>query len=244
MEEEERISNDNHKIAIGSMFDNIAGRYDFLNHLLSFGIDRMWRSAAISWLSGRYISPLILDVAAGTGDLSIASLKLDPLHVSGIDISEKMIEKGKAKILRKGLNNRIDLKYGDSETIPFNDNTFDISMSAFGVRNFTDVFLGLSEMKRVLKNEGTIMVLEFSKPLRFPFRQLYFLYFTKLLPFIGSLFSKNRKAYQYLPDSVMKFPDNEKFMDMLESVGFNDVSQKRMTWGIVSVYTGIKRDTQ
>ncbi len=244
MEEKNDIAQNKHKAAMGSMFDNIAVRYDFLNHLLSFGIDRIWRAKAIRMLYGRYSKPCIIDVASGTGDLSIASLKLDPLYVTGIDISEKMLEQGKAKIKQKELSNKIKLINGDSENIPFSDNEFDIVMAAFGVRNFYDPHRGLTEMKRVLKKNGTIMVLEFSRPAQFPFKQLYFFYFKKLLPVIGRLFSKNKTAYRYLPDSVMQFPENEQFIGLLEVVGFNDVRQKRMTGGIVSVYTGIKKEAQ
>jgi len=149
----------NDKNAIGSMFDDIANRYDFLNHLLSFGIDRIWRAKAVRLLSGKYKNPLVIDVAAGTGDLSIASLRLDPLHVTGIDVSEKMLEKGRAKINKKGLRGKIELVHGDSENIHYSDNTFNIAMTSFGVRNFSDPRKGLTEMKRVLKNSGMIMVL-------------------------------------------------------------------------------------
>jgi demethylmenaquinone methyltransferase/2-methoxy-6-polyprenyl-1,4-benzoquinol methylase len=244
MEEKNDIAQNKHKAAMGSMFDNIAVRYDFLNHLLSFGIDRIWRAKAIRMLYGRYSKPCIIDVAAGTGELSVISMRLDPMHVKGIDISEKMLERGKTKIIRKGFNDKIELLYGDSENIPFNENTFDIAMAAFGVRNFSDTRRGLSEMKRVLRTNGTIMVLEFSKPVKFPFKQLYFLYFTRLLPVIGRVFSRNTVAYRYLPESVMQFLDNEQFISLLGELGFSDISQKRMTGGIVSVYTGIKKAEQ
>ena len=232
------------KCAVGSMFDNIAGRYDFLNHLLSFGIDRIWRAKAVRLLCGKYKNPLVLDVATGTADLAIAAMKLDPLRAKGIDISKKMLDEGRAKIANKGISGKIELILADAENIPFNNDTFDIAMTAFGVRNFSDPQKGLSEMNRVLKNNGMIMVLEFSRPAQFPFKQLYFFYFTKLLPVIGRIFSKNRTAYKYLPDSVMQFPENEQFVEFLESVEFTDVSQKRMTGGIASVYTGIKKEAQ
>jgi demethylmenaquinone methyltransferase/2-methoxy-6-polyprenyl-1,4-benzoquinol methylase len=228
------------KNGVASMFDSIAWRYDFLNHLLSFGIDRRWRKKAINVLSGKYTNPEILDVATGTGDLAIAALKLNPLHITGIDISRKMIEKGREKIARRGLEDRIEIMEGDSEKLSFGNNVFDVAMVAFGVRNFSDPLKGLNEMCRILRNRGTVMVLEFSKPVRFPFRQVYSFYFRNILPFIGRLFSKDRNAYSYLPESVMQFPDNERFISLLESAGFTNVSQKKLTGGIASIYTGIK----
>ena len=234
------IISDDKKSSVGSMFDSIAWRYDFLNHLLSFGIDRRWRKKAINVLSGKYTNPEILDVATGTGDLAVAALKLNPLHITGIDISRKMIEKGREKIARRGLADRIEIMEGDSEKLSFGDNVFDVAMVAFGVRNFSDPLKGLNEMCRILRNRGTVMVLEFSKPVRFPFRQVYSFYFRNILPFIGRLLSKDRNAYSYLPESVMQFPDNERFISLLESAGFTNVRQKKLTGGIASIYTGIK----
>jgi demethylmenaquinone methyltransferase/2-methoxy-6-polyprenyl-1,4-benzoquinol methylase len=232
------------KSAIGSMFDDIAFRYDFLNHLLSFGIDRIWRRKAIAVISEAHRNPRILDIATGTADLAIAAMKLDPLHITGIDISPKMIESGKEKIQKKGFTEKIDIIEGDSENIPFGDRTFDVAMVAFGVRNFSDRMKGLSEMNRVLNEKGMIMVLEFSRPEHFPFRQLYHFYFRIILPVIGRLISRNRIAYSYLPDSVMQFPDDEQFMDLLRSTGFLRVSQRKLTGGVASIYTGIKTETQ
>jgi demethylmenaquinone methyltransferase/2-methoxy-6-polyprenyl-1,4-benzoquinol methylase len=232
------------KKAVVSMFDNIAFRYDFLNHLLSFGIDRTWRRKAIEVIGETHMHPLILDVATGTGDLAVAAMKLDPVHITGIDVSIKMIEKGKKKINNHGLNDTIELIPGDSENILFNDNNFDVAMVAFGVRNFTDPLKGLSEMKRVIRDGGLIMVLEFSKPASFPFRQIFGFYFLKILPLIGKLFSKNRSAYRYLPESVMQFPDNEKFMELLREAGFAGVKQKKLTFGVASIYTGFKLEMQ
>ncbi len=222
------------------MFDSIAFRYDFLNHFLSFGTDRRWRKIAIRIISGRYSGPKILDVATGTGDLAIAALKLDPAHITGIDISEKMLEIGKEKIRVRCLSDIIDLQHGDSEMIPYSDNSFEIAMVAFGVRNFSDPLKGLNEMNRVLKPGGTILVLEFSKPSRFPFKQIYSFYFLSILPLMGRIFSNNRKAYRYLPDSVMQFPDNERFIELLTNAGFHGINQKRLTGGIASIYTGLK----
>jgi demethylmenaquinone methyltransferase/2-methoxy-6-polyprenyl-1,4-benzoquinol methylase len=217
--------NEDKKAAVESMFDSIAWRYDFLNHFLSFGIDRLWRRRAIKIISGYYKKPHILDVATGTGDLAIAAIKLNPVRITGIDISMKMLAIGKEKIERKGYSGIIELTQGDSENIPLNDDLFDVAMVAFGVRNFSDPMRGLSEMKRVIKQKGMIMVLEFSKPTGFPF-------------------SKDKSAYRYLPESVMKFPDNEEFLKLLAITGFSDTRQIKLTGGIASIYTGIKIATQ
>jgi demethylmenaquinone methyltransferase/2-methoxy-6-polyprenyl-1,4-benzoquinol methylase len=230
--------------AVESMFDSIAWRYDFLNHFLSFGIDRLWRKRAIKIISKSYKNPHILDVATGTGDLAIAAMKLNPIKIAGIDVSQKMLEIGKKKIDRKGLSGKIELMSGDSEKIPFGDSVFDVAMVAFGVRNFADPLIGLLEMKRVIRNGGMIMVLEFSKPSRFPFRPVYNFYFRNILPFFGKLFSKDKSAYRYLPDSVMKFPDNEEFLKLLVLAGFSVTKQVKLTGGVASIYTGIKLSTQ
>jgi demethylmenaquinone methyltransferase / 2-methoxy-6-polyprenyl-1,4-benzoquinol methylase len=222
------------------MFDSIAWRYDFLNHFLSLSTDKIWRRKAVRTVAGIIEKPLILDVATGTGDLAIEALKLDPVAIKGIDISEKMLEFGRKKLQAKGLDGRIELMSGDSENIPFQDGSFDIAMVAFGVRNFADPLKGLSEMHRVLKSNGVIMVLEFSKPVRFPIRNLYNLYFRRILPFIGRFFSKDRSAYTYLPESVMKFPDNEAFLSLLHKAGFSETVQSRLSGGIASIYTGKK----
>jgi demethylmenaquinone methyltransferase/2-methoxy-6-polyprenyl-1,4-benzoquinol methylase len=236
--------NEDKKAAVESMFDSIAWRYDFLNHFLSFGIDRLWRRRAIKIISGYYKKPHILDVATGTGDLAIAAIKLNPVRITGIDISMKMLAIGKEKIERKGYSDIIELTQGNSENIPLNDDLFDVAMVAFGVRNFSDPMRGLSEMKRVIKQKGMIMVLEFSKPTGFPFRLIYNFYFRNILPFFGRLFSKDKSAYRYLPESVMKFPDNEEFLKLLAITGFSDTRQIKLTGGIASIYTGIKIATQ
>jgi demethylmenaquinone methyltransferase/2-methoxy-6-polyprenyl-1,4-benzoquinol methylase len=221
------------------MFDSIAWRYDFLNHFLSFGIDRLWRKKTIRIISEYKKCPDILDVATGTADLAIAALKIHPKSVKGIDISEKMLETGKKKLLEKGLSDKVELLKADSENIPFADGSFDVAMAAFGVRNFADPLKGLSEMRRVLKNNGLVMVLEFSKPTGFPFRNIYNFYFRNILPIFGRMFSKNRNAYNYLPESVMKFPDNEEFLEILMKAGFTQTRQVKLTGGIASIYTGI-----
>jgi demethylmenaquinone methyltransferase / 2-methoxy-6-polyprenyl-1,4-benzoquinol methylase len=232
------------KAKVTSMFDSIAHRYDFLNHFLSLGIDRSWRRKAIQIISESYKNPEILDVAAGTGDLSIAAIKLDPKHITGIDISVNMIEEGREKIRRKGLSERIELIDADSENIPFNDDRFDVAMVAFGVRNFADPAKGLSEMRRIVRPGGMVLVLEFSKPAKLPYKQLYNFYFLNILPLVGRLFSGNKTAYRYLPGSVMQFPDNDKFMRLMEGAGLTTVRQKKLTFGIASIYTGLKASMQ
>ena len=232
------------KASVESMFDSIAWRYDFLNHFLSFNFDRLWRRRAIKIISRSFKSPSILDVATGTGDLAIAAMKLNPSRISGIDISNKMLEIGREKIAHKGLEGKIDLISGDSENIPFNDDFFDVAMVAFGVRNFSDPLKGLTEMKRVIRTGGMIMVLEFSKPKRFPFKPLYNFYFKNILPVFGRIFSKDKIAYRYLPDSVMRFPDNEEFLKLLVQAGFSDQKQVKLTGGVASIYTGFKLQRQ
>ncbi len=232
------------KAAVESMFDSIAWRYDFLNHFLSFGIDRLWRKKAIRMIARHSKNPYILDVATGTGDLAIAAMKIRPVKIAGIDISQNMLEIGRKKIEKSGLKDKIELLQGDSENIPFADDTFDVAMVAFGVRNFSDPVKGLTEMKRVLKDGGLIMVLEFSKPTSFPFRPVYNFYFRNILPFFGKLFSKDKAAYNYLPDSVMKFPDNKEFLKLMNEAGFSDTQQLKLTGGVASIYTGIKLPVQ
>jgi demethylmenaquinone methyltransferase/2-methoxy-6-polyprenyl-1,4-benzoquinol methylase len=229
------------KPAIGPMFDSIAWRYDFLNHLLSFGIDRKWRRKAVEKISGICKNPKIIDVATGTGDLAIEAMKLDPVKITGIDISEKMIELGRQKIRDKKLEGKIELLKCDSGSICFDDNTFDAAMVAFGVRNFSDPVRGLAEMRRVVRKDGLIVVLEFSKPDGLIFKHIYNIYFRSFLPFIGALFSSQRKAYRYLNESVMTFADNEEFIQMMKEAGLSEIKQTRLTRGIASIYTGVKK---
>ena len=236
--------NETKREKVESMFDSIAWRYDFLNHFLSFNFDRLWRRRAVNIIAKSYKSPHILDVATGTGDLALAAIKLNPSKISGIDISKKMLELGDAKVKQKGYSEKIELIYGDSEDIPFDDNIFDVAMVAFGVRNFSDPLKGLSEMKRVIRNGGMIMVLEFSKPTGFPFRPVYNFYFRNILPLFGRLFSRDKAAYRYLPDSVMKFPDNEEFLKILNQAGYINTRQIKLTGGVASIYTGFKLSTQ
>lgn len=233
---EEKIKRDE----IAGMFDRIAWRYDFLNHFLSLGTDIWWRRRAITAIS-RLINPTrILDVATGTADMAIASLRLNPDTVIGIDISPKMLEHGRQKLLKKKVAGKIKLIQAPSEAIPFPDGSFDVSMSSFGVRNFSDVDKGLSEMYRILREGGVVMVLEFSKPSGFPFKQIYNLYFKSVLPLLGRLFSHDRSAYMYLPDSVSRFPQGEEFLTRLLAAGFKFPDQKRLSGGVATIYTAVK----
>lgn len=227
------------KDQVAKMFDNISGNYDFLNHFLSLGIDIAWRRKAIMQLTA--IAPKqILDVATGTGDFAIEALKLNPDKVVGVDISEGMLEVGRAKIKDKHLTDKIELLYGDSENLPFEENKFDAVIVAFGVRNFENLENGLAEMLRVVRPGGKVIVLEFSKPRKFPFKQLYNFYFKFVLPKIGRWVSKDSSAYTYLPESVQAFPDGERFVEILNHLGYKNTSCKPLTFGISSLYTGTK----
>lgn len=221
------------------MFDSISGNYDFLNHFLSLGIDIRWRKKAINLLADGK-PKIILDVATGTGDFAVETLKLNPEQVIGVDISEGMLEVGRKKMKARGYEHKIDLRLGDSENLPFEENKFDAVIVAFGVRNFENLEKGLSEMHRVLKPGGRMVVLEFSKPRAFPFKQLYNFYFNFILPKIGRLISRDPAAYTYLPESVQAFPDGDDFTSILKRLGFNQTSCKPLTFGISSLYTGIK----
>lgn len=225
---------------VRSLFDSIAYRYDLLNHLLSGGVDLYWRRRAVQHL--RDIRPQrILDVATGTGDFAIAALRLGPKSVIGIDIAEEMLKHGRAKIQKRGLESLIVLQLGDAEQLEFDTGSFDATLVAFGARNFENLEQGLSEMRRVLRPGGRIVVLEFSRPRYFPFKQLYFFYFRTILPFVGRVISRSKEAYIYLPDTVMKFPEGDEFKRVLASTGFEEIHDERMTFGIASVYTGIKK---
>ena len=226
------------KLQVAKMFDNIAKSYDFLNHFLSFGMDFYWRKKAVSKLTN---SPKkILDVATGTADFAIAATKMKEVQIIGIDISEKMLEIGENKIKQKGLEKQIKLQLADSENLPFESGSFDGITAGFGVRNFENLQLGLSEMCRVLKEDGIAVILEPSKPKAFPVKQIYSAYSHYILPFFGRLISKDNRAYNYLPESVDTFPENEKFIDILKAVGFTKAQHLPLTLGIVSLYIAIK----
>jgi len=228
------------KEQVAQMFNNIARRYDFLNHFLSLGIDNIWRRKAIHCLKDISTEPVILDVASGTGDLAIAALKLNPKKIIGIDISEEMLNIGIQKINKKGYQNIIELKKGDSENIEFDNDFFDGLTVAFGVRNFENLNKGLSEMYRVLKPGGKAVILEFSKPRLFPVKQLYDFYFKAVLPMLGKIISKDSSAYTYLPESVNAFPEREQFIQELENLGFKNCTFKPLSFGIATIYVGLK----
>ncbi len=227
------------KEQIATMFDRIAPKYDFLNHTLSFGIDKVWRRKAIRLISGN--SPeTILDVATGTGDFAIAALKSGAQKVTGIDISKEMVAFGREKIRKLGLEGKIELLTGDSEAIQFPDNSFDAATVAFGVRNFENLSHGLDELFRVLKQGGTLCVLEFSKPRQPLIRFGYKFYSRSLMPRIGRMISGDSSAYTYLPESVEGFPDGEKFITFMKESGFVQISEYRLTFGIATIYLGRK----
>jgi ubiquinone/menaquinone biosynthesis methyltransferases len=228
------------KDEVAQMFNNIAHRYDFLNHFLSLGIDKIWRKITIRELKA--VQPKkILDIATGTGDLALAALVLRPEQIVGIDISEGMLAKGREKIEKAGKSHIIRFEQGDSEQIHFPDNTFDAAMVAFGVRNFENLQQGLNEINRVLAPGGKVAVLEFSKPRNFFIKLIYNFYFLHILPFWGRLFSKDSRAYTYLPESVNAFPDGGKFLQHLDKAGFTNMKARQLTFGIASLYTGIKK---
>ncbi len=227
------------KAQVARMFDSISGNYDFLNHFLSAGIDIRWRRKAIKLLADGN-PKLILDVATGTGDFAVEALSLHPDKVIGVDISEGMLEVGRKKMKERGFDPKIELMSGDSENLPFEENKFDAVIVAFGVRNFENLEKGLAEMRRVLKPGGRMVVLEFSKPKMFPVKQLYNFYFRFILPKIGKLVSRDPAAYTYLPESVEAFPDGDKFIHILDQLGFKNTACKPLTLGISSLYTGIK----
>ena len=227
------------KEQVAKMFDNISHRYDFLNHFLSLGIDKGWREKAIDFL--RPLNPRqILDVATGTGDFALQALKLKPEKVVGVDISEGMLSVGRKKIANKHLEHLVELRSGDSENLPFAENKFDAVTVAFGVRNFENLNKGLNEIFRVLKPGGMLVVLEFSRPRKFPFKQLYRFYFRFILPRIGRVVSSDKAAYTYLPESVEVFPDGEDFIHILHQVGFKNTQCRSLTFGISSIYVGTK----
>ncbi len=225
------------KEQVEAMFDAIAPRYDLLNRVLSLGIDQRWRRKAVAML-GVEQPERILDVATGTADLALEAMRLDPKKVVGVDISEEMLRRGREKIERLGLSDRIVLQRGDAEKLPFSDNQFHAALVAFGVRNFQDLNKGLAEIRRVLRPGGTLVVLEFSKPRAFPIKQGYAFYSRFILPRVGRAVSKNDGAYRYLPDSVTAFPDGEAFLDRMRQAGYLDLSCQALTFGIASLYKG------
>ncbi|WP_068472581.1 bifunctional demethylmenaquinone methyltransferase/2-methoxy-6-polyprenyl-1,4-benzoquinol methylase UbiE [Saccharicrinis aurantiacus] len=235
-----KTSEEGKKKQIESMFDNIAPKYDFLNHLLSFGIDKIWRRRAIGLLKN-IPSPVLLDIATGTGDLAIAAMKLKPSKIVGLDLSAEMLKVGQEKIEKLNLTDTISLVHGDSENLPLSDNQFDAATVAFGVRNFENLNKGLTEICRVLKPGAKFVVLEFSNPSSFPFKHIYQFYSSKILPWWGGLFSKDKAAYEYLPESVAAFPEGQAFVKELEASGFTSLKVWKQTFGVATIYFSEKK---
>ena len=229
----------NKKEQVSTMFNAIAHRYDFLNHILSMGIDRLWRRRAINNLK-KYNPKSILDIATGTGDFAIASLRIKPSMVIGIDISEGMLQYGSEKIAKRKLSQIIKLEKGDSENLRFASESFDAITVGFGVRNFENLEKGLSEMYRVLRKGGIVAILEFSKPTSFPIKQLYWFYFKHILPTIGKAFSKDHRAYTYLPESVEEFPYGKAFERIITNIGFVNTKIIPVSFGIATIYLAEK----
>lgn len=226
---------------IAQMFDNISHRYDFLNRLFSLGIDKIWRKKTI-WEIEKSHPDYILDIATGTADLAITAAQMTTAqHIVGIDLSEGMLSKGREKVSAQKLQDRITLQVGDSLSLPFADNSYDAITVAFGVRNFASLDAGLKEMHRVLKQDHTLAVLEFSKPKVFPIKQLFGFYFRYILPAVGKVFSKDAQAYTYLPASVAVFPEGEDFASIMDQCGFKNISIIPLSFGICTLYTGIKK---
>lgn len=224
---------------VEEMFDSIAPKYDFLNRVLSMGIDQGWRKKAINSL--KEVNPKqILDVATGTADLAIAALKLNPDHITGIDISNQMLNVGRDKIKAKNISDKITLTQADSANLPFEDNKFDAITVAFGVRNFEFLQQGINQMYRVTRKGGKLAVLEFSNPKSFPFKQIYNFYFKYILPGWGGLISKSKTAYTYLPESVQHFPEGEQFAAYLKNAGYTQINIQPLTFGICTLYTAVK----
>ena len=226
------------KNQVKHMFNMIASKYDVLNHTLSLGMDYVWRKKAIKKILNN--PKEILDIATGTADFAISAAKHTEANITGIDISDQMINVGNKKIQQKKLNNRIKLSIEDSENLPFHDNSYDAITAGFGVRNFENLEKGLSEIYRIVKKNGYVVILEPSTPKAFPLKQIFSIYFQKILPFIGSLVSKDKSAYSYLPNSVKSFPDGDDFLEILNKQGFSKANYYPLSFGIVSLYVAIK----
>jgi demethylmenaquinone methyltransferase/2-methoxy-6-polyprenyl-1,4-benzoquinol methylase len=227
------------KEEVAQMFNNIANRYDLLNSVLSLGIHKGWRKKCVQLL--RSSNPkTILDVATGTGDFAIACMRLDPEKITGIDISDGMLEVGREKIHKLNLTGTITLQNGNAETIAFADSSFDAIVVGFGVRNFQDLQKGLANMYRILKPGGKLVILEFSYPSNAVIKAAYNFYFSNITPFVGKLLSKDTRAYSYLTESVKAFPNNEKFVALLDQLNYKNTGYKPLSFGIAAIYTGEK----
>ena len=231
--------NSSRKEQVTKMFDNISGNYDFMNRLMTFGIDVKWRKKVVKMVADTNAKD-ILDIATGTGDFAIMLAEINPKKIIGLDISKGMLEIGKKKVKEKGLDNLIEMVLGDSENLPFEDNSFDAVTVGFGVRNFEDLDKGLSEIYRVLRPGGIFVVLETSQPEKFPFKQGYKFYSKYIIPFMGRLFSKDKKAYEYLPESAEAFPYGKAFNNILKKNKFISVQNYPLMFGSASIYKAIK----
>ncbi len=227
------------KEQVTKMFDNISENYDGLNRVISLGIDVKWRKKVVE-IVGKNNPKQILDIATGTGDLALMMAKLNPEKVIGLDISAGMLEVGKQKINKANLSDKIEMIVGDSEDMPFKDNTFDAITVSFGVRNFAHLDKGITEIARVLKPTGVLVILETSNPTKFPFKQGYKLYTNIFLPIVGKLFSKDKVAYSYLSESANSFPFGEAFNNILQKNGFTNTEHKPVTFGVATIYTARK----
>ncbi|MBJ6367835.1 bifunctional demethylmenaquinone methyltransferase/2-methoxy-6-polyprenyl-1,4-benzoquinol methylase UbiE [Snuella sp. CAU 1569] len=228
------------KEQVTKMFDTISSDYDGLNRIISFGIDIKWRKKVVNIVKEKQPES-ILDIATGTGDLAINLTATNASKIIGLDISSGMLEIGKEKIKRKSLENKIELVLGDSENMPFEDNTFDAITVAFGIRNFETLENGLKEILRVLKPNGRFVILETSVPTKFPYKQGYKIYTKYILPVIGKLFSKDKRAYRYLSESASVFPYGETLNNILRKIGFISVEDFPQTMGVATIYVASKQ---
>ena len=224
---------------VEKMFNNISKEYDILNRVISFGIDVSWRKKIVKILKSKDPST-ILDVATGTGDLAIAMVKTNAQKIIGLDISKGMLDVGIEKIKDRNLNNTIEMVIGDSENLKYENDFFDAVTVSFGVRNFESLDSGLSEIFRVLKPNGSLVILETSNPTKFPFKQFYRFYSKFILPSIGKIFSKDKVAYNYLSESSAEFPYGEKFNNILKKIGFTNVVDFPQTFGVATIYVASK----
>lgn len=227
------------KAQVTKMFDEVSYNYDFLNRVLTFGLDIAWRKKVVKLVQNHtknVANKQFLDIATGTGDLAIMLANIKDAKIIGLDISKGMLDVGIKKVKDKKLDQQIEMVLGDSEKLPFDDNTFDAITVGFGVRNFEDLDAGLQEIHRVLKNEGVFVVLETSQPEKFPMKQLFKFYSKYIIPTVGGLFSKDKKAYDYLPESAAKFPYGKTFCNILQKNGFNKAADHPVAFGISTIY--------
>jgi len=232
-------SNSSKKNQVREMFDTISGNYDGLNRMMTFGIDRSWRKQVVALVS-KTKPKKILDIATGTGDLAIMLAQIDDSQVTGLDLSPGMLEIGKQKVFAAGLDKQVDMVIGDSEKLPFDDNSYDAITVSYGVRNFEDLNKGLLEINRVLRPGGILVILETSLPTKFPYKQGYNVYSKTLLPLLGTLFSKDKEAYSYLSNSAKAFPFGKEFNKILEQNSFTQVKDRPVTMGVSTIYTAFK----